>query len=874
MATGILRIQSFAARQSALVSEVSVVVTGSNFNASRLTDEMGNTADLEIETPALEYSLDENNTTVLPYATCTLVATKPGYRTVTIEGVQIFPGQVTLAQLEMIPVVDGVSPAAAENVKIPIHSLFAGDGGSGIPPVDDCIDPAVLTSVVIPKTITVHLGKPAASAQNVTVSFQSYIANVASSEVYPTWPEQAIRANIHAQISLTLNRIYTEWYPSKGYNFDITNSTSYDQYYVHGRTVFDIMVRLTEDIFNTYVRKLGTVNPYFTSYCDGKQVTCSGMKQWGTVDRANAGLNALQILKYYYGNDIEIVRTSNIAAIPESYPGSPLRQGDSGPAVFTLQRQLNRIAKDYPSFGTLTVDGVFGPAMTETVKKFQKQFGLTADGVVGRSTWYRISYIYVSVKDLAELTSEGETSDGTLSDGTWGGTVLRVGSTGSAVEQVQFWLNTIAQYDSSIPSVAVDGVYGSGTRAAVLAFQRRYGLTADGVVGQLTWEAIYDEFRSIQSDNGTPNAYPGTPLRQGDRGQNVRLIQFWLKITRTVYSSLNDVSVDGIYGANTTAAVRRFQTFFGLTSDGVVGQNTWNKLYEVYNSIANDLLAPNLRPGEFPGTLRLGSTGRAVRELQFYLFIMSAYDNAVPSVNIDGIFGAQTEAAVKAYQRLAGLTVDGIVGRATWDSLYSRVSVLRQSGPVITVTRMDYPGTPLTVGTQSNAVLYYSLLLSRIAYYFESVESPGLTPVYTEAMADGTRSLQQLLDLPVTGVVDANTWAAAEALSLQLLTQAPNPDADAEQGNSYPAYAVQSGSSGNNVLLIQGWLNQMAAATCGVPFVDENSDFGASEEAKIRSFQLDNSMESTGTVDQPTWNALRYTAGMDDDTTKNSPCGC
>ena len=356
------------------------------------------------------------------------------------------------------------------------------------------------------------------------------------------WPEQALRANIHCQISLALNRIYTEWYPSKGYTFNITNSTSYDQYYVHGRTVFDVMVRLTDDIFNTYIRKTGTVNPYYAEYCDGKSVTCPGLKQWGTVTLANQGRNALSILKYYYGNNIEIIRTNNIQSIPQSYPGSPLRQGSTGAAVFTLQRQLNRITKDYPFLGLLTVDGIFGRKMTETVKKFQKQFNLTADGVVGRSTWYKISYIYVSVKDLAELTSEGETFSGTLSDGSWnfGSSVLKQGSTGSKVEQMQFWLSTLAQYESSIPSVTVDGVYGSGTAAAVRAFQRRYGLTVDGIVGRTTWTELYDQFRSIQSDNGIPNAYPGTALRQGSSGQTSGWCSSGLKIARTVYSSLNN----------------------------------------------------------------------------------------------------------------------------------------------------------------------------------------------------------------------------------------------------------------------------------------------------------------------------------------------
>ena len=853
--TGILRIQAFGARQSSSIEDVAVVITGDGFTVQRRTDDEGSAGDVTVETPACSYSLDENNTTVLPYAVCNITASKTGYRTVRIQGVQVFPGQVTLVQPEMIPDTEEGRDIADPPVVIPTHALFAGDGGSGPEPDENC-KPRVLTQVIIPQNITVHLGKPAASASNVTVSFRDYIANVASSEVYPTWPEQALRANIHCQISLALNRIYTEWYPSKGYTFNITNSTSYDQYYVHGRTVFDVMVRLTDDIFNTYIRKTGTVNPYYAEYCDGKSVTCPGLKQWGTVTLANQGRSALQILKYYYGDNIEIVRTNNIQSIPQSYPGSPLRQGDTGTAVFTLQRQLNRITKDYPFFGLLTVDGIFGSSMTATVKAFQKQFNLTADGVVGRQTWYKISYIYVSVKDLAELTSEGETSSGTLSDGTWGGTTLRTGSTGSAVEQVQFWLNTLAQYDSSIPSVTVDGVYGSGTAAAVRAFQRKYGLTVDGVVGQQTWNDLYDEFRSIQSDNGTPNAYPGTALRQGSSGQNVRLVQFWLKIARTVYSSLNNVSVDGVYGSATAAAVRRFQTYFGLTSDGVVGRTTWTKLYEVYNDIANKLLSSSLRPGEYPGLLQRGSSGTAVRELQFYLYLMSAYESSIPSVSIDGQFGAATEAAVRAYQRFAGLTIDGIVGRTTWDSLYQRSSQLRSSGPVVTLERLPYPGTPLTVGTESSAVLYYTLLLQRIAYYYSSVENPPLSSQYTEETADATRSAQALLNLPQTGIADAETWTAVEALSLQLAAQTPNPDRDAGQELAYPGRAMQEGSVGPDVAQIEQWLNGRASLYCSEGYVSENAAFGPAETAAVKAAQQRAGLAVTGTVNRATWAVL------------------
>ena len=853
--TGTLRIQTFAARQSAPMEGVTVAVQGDGFTLHCITDATGSAADIPIEAPACALSLDESNTT-RPYAIVSLAATKPGYRTVRIEGIQIFAGQITLAQPAMIPVTEEGKDIPNAPIVIPPHPLFAGSGGSGPQPRENCT-PRVLDKVIIPKNITVHLGKPAASARNVTVSFRDYIANVASSEVYPTWPEQALRANIHCQISLALNRIYTEWYPSKGYTFNITNSTSYDQYYVHGRTVFDVMVRITDDIFNTYLRKRGTVNPYYSEYCDGKSVTCPGLKQWGTVTLANQGRTALQILKYYYGNDIEIVRTNNIQSIPQSYPGSPIRQGDSGTAVFTLQRQLNRITKDYPFLGKLTVDGVFGSRMAATVRAFQKQFNLTADGVVGRQTWYKISYIYVSVKDLAELTSEGETSNGTLSDGTWGGTVLRTGSTGSAVEQLQFWLNTLAQYDSAIPSVTVDGVFGSGTAAAVRAFQRKYGLTVDGVVGRATWTELYDQFRSIQSDNGTPNAYPGTALREGSSGQNVRLVQFWLKIARTVYPSLSNVTVDGKFGSATTAAVKRFQTYFGLTSDGVVGRTTWNKLYEVYNDIANKLLSSSLRPGEYPGVLRNGSSGTAVRELQFYLYLMSAYESSIPAIAIDGQFGASTEAAVRAYQRFAGLTVDGIVGRTTWNSLYDKASTLRASGPVVTLKRLPYPGTPLTVGSSGSAVLYYSLLLQRIAYYFTSVVSPPLSDQYTDETAAATRSAQELLNLHETGIADADTWTAVEALSLQLAAHAPNPDRDTPPSTAYPGRAIAEGSAGQEVGQVERWLNRRAQLSCDEDYVADNNRFGAADAAAVRAVQQQAGLLVTGTVDRETWAALQ-----------------
>lgn len=681
--------------------------------------------------------------------------------------------------------------------------------------------------------------------------------------VRPAWPEQALRANIHAQISLALNRIYTEWYPSKGYSFNITNSTSYDQYYVHGRTIFAVMERITDEIFNTYVRRTGTIEPYYTEYCDGKTVSCPGMKQWGTVDRANAGMNALQILRYYYGSNIEIVRTQNIRGIPKSYPGSPLRQGDRGADVSTLQRQLNRITQDYPFLGRLSVDGIFGPAMTETVKKFQRQFSLTADGVVGRATWYKISYIYVSVKDLAELTSEGETAGGTLSGGSYPGSPLREGDTGAQVEQIQFWLATLAQFSSSIPSPTVDGIFGPATTAAVRAFQRSQGLTADGIVGQNTWTALYREYQSAQSDMGS--GYPGSPVRRGDTGDTVKLVQFYLRFAASNYSALPNVAVDGVFGSGTETAVRRFQSYFGLTADGVVGRATWNKLNEVYIDIANDLLAPDQRPGRFPGTLREGSSGRAVRELQYYLYVLSFYFPSIPRIAIDGQYGAATTAAVRAYQRQFGLTADGVVGPATWASVYSQFSTARASGPVVVTDRRSYPGAPLREGDTGSAVQYVSYLLEYIAYFYPEVQSEGISSVFDPAMTTAVRSFQRRFGLAEDGVVGPVTWNALLQVYLSLAaSQRPGDGQQAAPQAEWPGYGLAEGSTGPAVQQLQQWMNDIARLYCDGLFLAEDGIFGPATKAAVLAFQKGFGIEESGVVDEATWNTIRDYAAQAD----------
>lgn len=868
MITGTLIIYASVADQAAPLAAVRITVQDeSGAVVSRLTtDSTGATPALSLPAPDACYSLDEDNRTVRPYSIYRLTAESEGWQSQILEGVQVFADQQTVARLSFLPVAqDGsLTPANAggETVTtIPPHVLFAGNGGSG-PTPEETLSPRVLTEVVIPKQITVHLGAPTASATNVTVGFQDYIANVASSEVYPTWPEEALRANILAQISLALNRIWTEWYPSRGYAFNITGSPSYDQAYVSGRTVFAVMEKLTAELFNTYVRRSGDQEPYFTEYCDGKLVTCPGMKQWGTVDRANEGKNALQILRYYYGDRVQLATTNNIASIPSSWPGVTLKRGSTGTSVSILQRQLSRIAKDYPAFGKPEVTGTFDATTEQSVKNFQKQFSLTADGLVGKATWYKISFIYVSVKDLAELTSEGETATGTESSGSWPGVVLRRGSKGSDVEQVQFWLSELAQFNSALPDLTVDGSFGAATEKAVKIFQQEQGLTADGVVGQATWDALYAAWLDMQSDLGG-TAWPGVVLRRGDTGMEVRLVQYWLRLASDNYSALSAVNVDGNFGAATEKAVTGFQSLFGLTADGLVGRTTWNKLNEVALAVVNEIVQPNVVPGQFTTTVREGSRGTAVRAVQFYLRRLSAYYSDIPSVTVDGIFGSATTKAVKAWQARAGLTVDGVVGRLTWNSLYQAARDLDTSGPVVREAALPAPASTLHPGAIGPDVLRLDRLLLFLGQWLPEINFLGSTipsDVYDDDLAATVRSAQRYFSLPETGAVTAADWQVFRQAA-QTLAEVNPATAAPEPAGVWPASGLALGSSGPAVAQVQRWLNVIASVDLGYNFVPETGRLDEVTQQALESYQLTAGLPTLGVVDAATWESLQAAAG-------------
>ncbi len=459
----------------------------------------------------------------------------------------------------------------------------------------------------IPETITVHLGAPASSAANVTVSFPDYIKNVASSEIYPTWPDNAIRANIYAQISYALNRIYTEWYRSQGYDFDITNSTAYDQSFVPNRDIFENISRIVDEIFNDYIRRQGNVEPLFAAFCDGREVMCDGLSQWGSVTLAEQGLVPYDILTRYYGDDIELVNDAPIQNISESYPGTPLRLGSSGGDVRTIQVQLNRISKDYPLIPKISVtDGVFGIETEDAVRAFQQTFNLTQDGIIGKATWYKIKYLYVAVTSLAELDSEGisisELSQQFISD-------IRPGNTGDPVRVLQYYLSYIAIYNNNIPRLTQDGIYGTATEDAVRAFQSAYGLPITGIVNRATWNKISEVYLGILGDNPPQYIaeenipYPGTPLIEGSSGEAVSVLQERLSLIAESFSNIPPVQVTGTFDEATLNAVNAFLADVGLPQKGIVGPVAWSKIQETYL----DLFNGNIKnEGQYPGYVLKG----------------------------------------------------------------------------------------------------------------------------------------------------------------------------------------------------------------------------------------------------------------------------
>ena len=437
---------------------------------------------------------------------------------------------------------------------------------------------------VIPNNITIHLGKPDDTAKNITVSWTDYIKNVASNEIYPTWPKAALEANIYAIISFALNRIYNEWYRSKGYNFDITSSSIYDQTYKENGAVYENISDIVDEIFNDYVVKSNQVQPYFTKYCDGRKTTCNGLSQWGSVSLANQNKTPLQILKNYYGNDISIKQDAPVSDNTEGYPGYEVGLGSIGNPVLLIERDLNRIRQNYPAIPKINDTlGIYTEEVENAVKKFQEIFSLPITGIVDKATWYKIKYVYTSVKKLSDLYSEGLSKDEVTllyND------ELKYGDTGIEVEFIHYYLDAIAFLDPDIPRLKTNSIYNNDTITMVKAFQEKYNLPVTGIFTYQDFKVIKDVYdkilKSFNGNNSYVNElYPDYFLTLGVEGDDVKRFQKFLLTICRYDKSIPGVRVNGVFDKLTEDSVKKIQNDYNLDVTGIVGPLTWRKVVEL-----------------------------------------------------------------------------------------------------------------------------------------------------------------------------------------------------------------------------------------------------------------------------------------------------
>ena len=877
MGTGYLRVETRTANEALPIVAARVIIMepkGGEVLYRLLTNENGMSQKVALYAPDAKYSFDPEYEGEV-YSTYDVEITMNGFIPNIIRGVQVFDGEVAILPVTMAPQLgESVGGPFIREINIPPIALReAAQRNQQAPPSGT---PLVLAEVIIPEHLTVHLGPPASSAPNVRVKFTDYIKNVASHEIYADWPVAALEANIYAQISYTLNRIYTEWYRSQGYNFDITSSTTVDQKYVDGGNIFENISRIVDRMFNRFIRREGRREPFFAQYCDGRQTQCNGLSQWGSLAYAQQGLNAFEILRRFYPSDIQLVESYNIQSITESFPGV-LRQGNTGSSVLRMQRYLNRISSNFwiPP-GIANPNGVFGADTTETVRMFQRSQNLVEDGIVGRATWYRISFVYVAVTNLASLESEGER----IGIGTNPPTsVLRVGSRGADVVELQFILNFISEFYRIIPSVTQTGVFNEQTRLAVIEFQRFFELTPDGVVGPMTWNKLYEIFRDVDGTIIVPPAppgtippappvtppppsiisppFPGTLLRVGSRGSDVMLMQEYLNLIGTLNPTIPRLTVDGIFGNATESAVIEFQKIFGLQADGIIGPATWNRVVEEYNRINQSISPPppSIVGPPFPGTLlRVGSRGSDVMLMQRYLNLISTVNPSIPRLAVDGIFGNGTEAAVMEFQKIFGLQADGIIGPVTWRRIveeYNRIDQGATTPPPPAPpaqNRPPFPGTLLRVGSRGNDVMLMQRYLNAIRSRHPSIPLLTVDGVFGNRTEAAVREFQRISGLQADGIIGPITW--------NRIVDEYNIAGQGSTNRPYPGNLLRVGSRGRDVSFMQECLNVIKQANASMPLLVVDGIFGSRTESAVKEFQRMCGLQVDGVIGPITWNRI------------------
>ena len=768
MGRGYLSVKTVTANGADFVSDASITVKDENNNIlyELTTGEFGYAPEIALDAPDKSY-MENPNPTRPPYNLYKVDVRAPGYTSVVHEGVMIFDDTTSILVVDLTPIVIG-QENAVKYFGAESHKLYDTETHQQVLEPETFLLPRILPEVTIPSTIRVHLGRREVPSPIVSVPFIDYIKNVTSHEIFDFWPEQTIIANVYCIVSLTLNRIFTEFYRKQGFIFDITSTTHLDQMYVHGGIIGARISAVVDRIFNNYLAIIGHQEPFLSLYNDGVRVNLPGrLSQWGSFFDGQAGMNAWQIIRKYYSQNLELRVCDNFDGVLESYPGRTLRQGDSGDAVRTMQLYLNGVLGFYSNVIINPVNGIFGASTRNAVIVAQQAWGLPPTGEIDRRTWYEISRRFAIRRAIWEMHSEGiRIGIGTVPPTQ----IIRLGdpvnlgntAISSLVVKLQFLLDFISMYYPEIPFVPQTGRFDQLTNNAVRAFQSLFRLGVDGVVGPITWRTLYNVYWGIMQNAPAPPPtgippFPGN-LSVGSTGANVRLIQEAInKLAPKYPGRLWKLTVDGSFGNMTRDAIFAFQSIFGLPITGVVGQATWDRLMREAFGTQPPSPPPTVIP-PFPGNLSVGSSGANVRLVQEASNkIAPNYPGRLWILTVDGSFGNMTRDAIFAFQSIFGLPITGVVGQATWDRLMLEAygtSPPSPPPPAIPV----FPGN-LSVGSSGTNVRLVQEAINMIAPKFPGrlwiLKADG---VFGNMTRDAIFAFQSIFGLPITGVVGQATW--------------------------------------------------------------------------------------------------------------------
>lgn len=617
----------------------------------------------------------------------------------------------------------------------------------------------------IPQYIVVHLGAPSENAPNVTVSFPDYIKNVTASEIYPTWDVAAIRANILAIISFALNRYYTMFYRLRGYSFDITASTAYDQKFINGRNTYENIDTIVDEIFTNYIRRMGHIEPLSAKFCNGTTSTCDGLSQWGSQERAEQGYNYFEILVYYYGNDIEIVTNAPISNIRLSYPGTTFRLGDFGDMVALIQTFMNRISQSYPAIPKIyPVDGYFGQGTQDAIIAFQRIFGLTPDGIVGRATFNKILLLYYSVLSLSELVSEGQKYFGVSLE--FHG-AIELGDEGEQVSILQFFLAVISEFYTNIPYVERTGVFDTQTYEAVTAFQQMVNLPTDGIVTKNVWDLIYRTYAGItRTVLHEEYLFPLTRQQAENLAQTLRErigdAQDSINTISLSYTSIPEIVVTGRADPPTNQAIIKLQKLGSLEENGGMDIETSEWLADL---AAGQGYALTSRMTQYPGyELELGmrdpttdSTdllGEPIRSLQTILQEISFEYNGLELVIPDGIFGVSTEEAVKTMQAVTGQPVTGTIELNTWNAIVEVFEAVLEKRKIPLAVLLPCSDMAIAPGEQNDTIEVFQAMLLALTNFLTNIEPLTVNGINDEPTTGDIMTIQELSGIDPTGILD------------------------------------------------------------------------------------------------------------------------